>query len=566
MTIILFFLISFLILISTIGYGLAVTNFLNIKEFNYNYGLIGILGLFILSIISSYTHLFSSHNFTHNIIIYFVGLISFVFFNKKKTKYLNYISLVFFLIFVSIIMSKTNEDFGYYHLPNTLQFSEQKLQFGLGNLNHGFKHISSLFMIMSLKYLPPFKYYLFNLTNLLFLVFFISFALKEIYSNNKKNLNLSNIILSLLLTLFLTKFSRLAEYGSDISNQIIVSVYFFFILEIFHNDKLNLDKKVSYFKLALIMIVFAFTLKFISIIYSILILLCFFLVKQKKKILYKLLNKKFISLISLSTFIFIFLNFASTGCLIYPIEKLCFSASYTWTLSHEVINYLSFHYEAWSKGGIGPGFSVENKEEYILFLNWLPNWFNVYFKGKFSDYLLVTLLIVLVFTFFYYKEIYLAKNKFQIRKKKKFILYYFLIIIFLMWFLNFPSLRYAGYIVVFLLIIYPFSILIENKINFSDKKILKKLTIILCISYSIFLYKNISRINNELNFSKDAHHNFNNFPFYWVERKQFEEIILNDHKLYLTTGKCWNIPSTCITHTSNLEVSKKNNYIFYLEK
>ena len=96
MTIILFFLISFLILISTIGYGLAVTNFLNIKEFNYNYGLIGILGLFILSIISSYTHLFSSHNFTHNIIIYFVGLISFVFFNKKKTKHLNYISLVFF--------------------------------------------------------------------------------------------------------------------------------------------------------------------------------------------------------------------------------------------------------------------------------------------------------------------------------------------------------------------------------------------------------------------------------------------------------------------------------------
>ena len=50
---ILFFLISFLILISTIGYGLAVTNFLNIKEFNYNYGLIGILGLFIGPIIAA---------------------------------------------------------------------------------------------------------------------------------------------------------------------------------------------------------------------------------------------------------------------------------------------------------------------------------------------------------------------------------------------------------------------------------------------------------------------------------------------------------------------------------
>ena len=51
-------------------------------------------------------------------------------------------------------MSKTNEDFGYYHLPNALQFAQQKLQFGLGNLNRGFKHISSIFMLMSINYLP----------------------------------------------------------------------------------------------------------------------------------------------------------------------------------------------------------------------------------------------------------------------------------------------------------------------------------------------------------------------------------------------------------------------------
>ena len=54
-------------------------------------------------------------------------------------------------------MAKTNEDFGYYHLPNSIQFAQQKLQFGLGNLNHGFKHISTLFMLMSLNYLPIFE-------------------------------------------------------------------------------------------------------------------------------------------------------------------------------------------------------------------------------------------------------------------------------------------------------------------------------------------------------------------------------------------------------------------------
>ena len=72
--------------------------------------------------------------------------------------------------------------------------------------------------------------------------------------------------------------------------------------------------------------------------------------------------------------------------------------------SEMIIKDLNLHYEVWSKGGKGPNFGVINQEEYIAFLNWLPNWFNVYFKGKFSDYLLVTLLIVLVFTFFYYKE------------------------------------------------------------------------------------------------------------------------------------------------------------------
>ena len=45
-----------------------------------------------------------------------------------------------------------------------------------------------------------------------------------------------------------------------------------------------------------------------------------------------------------------------------------------------------------------------------------------------------------------------------------------------------------------------------------------------------------------------------------------QPIDLNDHLLYLTKGKCWAIPTTCIRGLSGLEVSKKNNYIFYLAK
>ena len=56
-----------------------------------------------------------------------------------------------------------------------------------------------------------------------------------------------------------------------------------------------------------------------------------------------------------------------------------------------------------------------------------------------------------------------------------------------------------------------------------------------------FLYKNIYRINIELKLLEESHHNFYNFPLYWVEKKDFEELTLNNHRLYLTKGKCWNI-------------------------
>ena len=61
--------------------------------------------------------------------------------------------------------------------------------------------------------------------------------------------------------------------------------------------------------------------------------------------------------------------------------------------------------------GLGPNYSVENKEEYSKFINWVPNWFSVYFIGKFSDYLLVIIFIIIIFSLFYFKEIFLIKKK-----------------------------------------------------------------------------------------------------------------------------------------------------------
>ena len=132
-------------------------------------------------------------------------------------------------------------------------------------------------MIMSLNYLPYLDFYLFNLTNFLFLVFFVTFVLKEIYFKNKINSNFSNIILC-FFNLNINKIYRLAEYGSDISGQIVIFILFF-IVEFFFNKKV--EKKLDYFKISTILIIFAITLKFISVIYAILFLPILFINKKK---------------------------------------------------------------------------------------------------------------------------------------------------------------------------------------------------------------------------------------------------------------------------------------------
>lgn len=561
-----FFLTSLLVSFSTIGYGLMATKFLKIEPVNYNYGLLGILGLFLLSIISSYTHLIFPHNYLHNIIIILFGIIYLIRFDQKDYREFKYFTIIFSLLFVSILLAKTNEDFGYYHLPNSIQFAQQKLQFGLGNLNHGFKHISSIFMLMSLTYLPLFDHLLFNLINFLFLAFLVHFIFSEIYFSKNKNSNISKLLLSFFLILFLVKFSRLAEYGTDLAGQILIVISLFFIFELSFNNQLKYKKAITYFKLSIVLIIFSVSTKFILIIYSILFLLPFLYFKEKQKLLNELIQFNFLIIVALPVIFFIFFNFSSTGCIIYPISKTCFSEVFNWALPKNTVSYLNLHYELWSKGGMGPNFRVENPELYIKKFNWLSNWISVYFFNKFSDYILVIFAILLSFCIFFNKEIFLKKiKKINFNHNKIKYLYLLLMFIFFIWFIKFPTLRYAGYIIVYTIFTLPIIYFLSYKIKISEKLSLKKVSILFLIGYSVFIIKNSSRIYNEALIPNDNHHNFKNFPFYWVENINYEKVDINNYQIYKVydNKKCWSTPSTCVRSVSNLEIKKKYDYIFY---
>ena len=110
-------------------------------------GEIGYLGFFIISLLVLFFHFFIPLNLLFNSVLYFVG---FIFFSKniknnlfQLAKYYKFVLAILFLSILMFIKYKPNEDFGYYHLPYITNLIEEKIIFGLSNLqlNQGWNSI-----------------------------------------------------------------------------------------------------------------------------------------------------------------------------------------------------------------------------------------------------------------------------------------------------------------------------------------------------------------------------------------------------------------------------------------
>ena len=158
-----FYLVSIL---STLGYGSYFQRIVNIPSKKKCLGYSGLIGVFFLTIYSYFSNFFYAHGIHHNLIILFIGLVLFYLsyikrlFSKKEIKFL---VILFSIIFISFLISKTHDDFPYYHFPYTYYLTQNSSLIGIGNFNHGFRTPSSLFYFNSLFYLPIIKYYLFHI-------------------------------------------------------------------------------------------------------------------------------------------------------------------------------------------------------------------------------------------------------------------------------------------------------------------------------------------------------------------------------------------------------------------
>ena len=556
MKFLIFIFIFYLSLISVLGYGILFNKvcFGLKKNENQNAIFIGFYGLFFLTLFSMFSSFFFKHNFIHNAPLHIAGIIFFIFLNfSQKRKLLKTIFLISLFTFAALLISKTHDDFSYYHLPFVGYLTENKVIFGMGNIGHGYNLISSLFFLNSIFYLPFIEFYGFHFSLLLYLIFFNFFLLKEIFSD--KNHEIIKILYLLAFTFFNLSFNRFAEYGTDKVGQILIVLL---VIKLFQFICLEKDKlKINNLLHILPLFGLCISLKTYFLPYVLLGLTIFFINFKFFEIFRKILaSRSFLAFITIILIYFLH-HFVSTGCLISPISQTCFGNYFDWARDNIQVKNLSLWLEQWAKAGAGPNFRVDDPSDYIKKLNWFSHWVEKYFLGKFIEQFSL-LLSTLFLIFLLFKKFKLKKENFF---NKKIILFYFvIIIIFLIWFLKHPTLRYGGYSIIFLTLSIPFSYLsynFESRNNFN-----KRFKYIVLFVLIVFNIKNINRISNEL--ERNDIYKFDNFPFFAINKKDYLiKKFSAGLTIYETKGHCWNTPTPCTNGMdSTLKVRKNHGYYF----
>ena len=490
MQFVVFILTYFVLAFNVIGYGYFFAKNLTSYNKSPNIGYKGLYGITFLTLISYLTNLILKHDYSHNFVIQIIGIFFFFYYsssikNLKQNKEVRYLLFFLTLSITSILYFKSHDDFLYYHLSFIDNLTINKLEFGLGNFDLAFNHVSSLFFFHSLFKLPFTENYFYFIGPALIMVFTNVILVKSIFERRAK-LNF-NFFLKLFIFIFINIFFyRLAEHGTDRSAIILILLSILLIFNILEKKKLN----HQVFENFIILLTLIVSLKSFYTIYGLLFLVIFFkyFTISNLRIFYK--NFKIINFSIIFALLIIFYNIAYTGCLIYPLSYTCFESFY-WGLDVSRVEWAASFYELWSKAGATPTYRVDNPENYISGFNWLTVWIENYFFNKVSDTIVGLILAVLIF-FIIFKP---KKIKFEIIREHK-IIYFALLLYAFEWFFYHPSLRYGGYHLLALIFFIPASILLSSQ-GYNYTKNFRKIQLILLIGIVIFSYRNIDRIINE---------------------------------------------------------------------
>jgi len=458
----------------------------------------GISGLFWLGSISLILNFFIPINKNLNNIVFIIPIF-YLLFNTKNI-YINK-EIVVGIFCISTISSLTiylannyTPDAGLYHLPFIKVLNDNKIIIGLTNINFTYGQ-SSFYQYISATYnnslykdvgitIPLVQIFSFIITT------FIFFLIKN------RKLNFHYLFVFLITSFCLMRLSRYSDLGNDGPAHLLFLYLAYTIFIIL--DKKCFDK-YDFFQTILIS-TFIFIVKPTM---GMVFLFNIYLVLKFK--FYKFIKINITYYFLLFFIIFFLKNFLISGCLLFPLKITCFSKVGWYSNNIEYHgNSERVHDQgvAWTKGYPDQPIPQKTFKDYNKGFYWTKIWVKNHGKvilHKFFPFFLILLLTLFVINI-KREEKQNCNNEIFVNNNKEI---NFLIAISgistLIWFLQFPVLRYGlGYIALLTILVF-LKLFYKNKINYKNIKIFHAMLIFLSL---VIVFKNFSRIkkiNNSYN-------------------------------------------------------------------
>ena len=535
-----------LILYSLFGYLISQ----NFKSNPISYSKIVINGAIMISLISLFTNFFSPLTREINSLLFLIVIVFFFKLNLLKSKkYLIFLILTTVLTYVLIFASHTyRPDAGLYHLPYVNILNEEKIIFGLANLHFRFGHTSII------QYLSAINYNLFTgVIGITIPSAIIASTIIIDFLNKLKNHILKqdyNFHFFYLLGIFIYicfKMNRYAEYGNDAPAHFLTFYFFSEFLKL-KSKEINLNEIINLSLIGLFIVLNKITLILILIIPLV------YIFKTKFIHVFKKLNFYLIIFFSI---LWITKNIIISGCLIYPVKSTCIN-NLNWT-DIKTVEKISIENEAFTKNW--PNYKKRHlvtQNEYIKNFIWFENWTKKLLDEQREKSFAYALILIFIFIYLYGKS---NKNKNVSSKKGLFLFTLTIAVVF--WFVKIPEYRYA-YSVIISLITFPFATILSNRNFYKNPN--KFFTSIIVLFISIFLIKNLIRIYNT-----NIYYDYPNPRIYSHNEDNqildYNYELINNKKIYNQKGGyCMYVKTLCTPYEININIGKKNGYLFFFKK
>jgi hypothetical protein len=460
-----------------------------------------IVGLIVTGFLAQLINFFFPLNdllvYLNLIIIFFY----FFFYFKKEINLkfsLFYIPiLIFCLTLASIYGSSFSDDLNHYHHGSIVNSDTGNYIIGLNSLHSHYGFASIWLTLHSYLNFDYSRLQDIHILNAIILFLFLNFIFFEIINESKKKGTIYLPILLFFLIFVLIKYTRLKEFGIDRSAFLI-----FFYIILFYIKHLILDdskKQTEQFKVSVLLLLFLlctflFFIKIIFLFSLILPITAFLLIKKKKLIL----SNPLLYLLGAIYISYFTKNFLISGCLIYPIETLCFQHLPWYEL--EVVKNLKFNTEVFNKSFFQYSGTL-TQDEYIKNFNWVASWLKRNTKELIEFIALLSL--VFIITILNFKKLDDTRNN----NPKIYFVTLKVIFIFslLLIFLKTPVIRMSHHVFILFFIIL-FLTYFKNYTALANKKIL---FLLILIAFTFNISKNLIRIKSS---------NFINDPIYVLKK------------------------------------------------